>query len=175
MTRLSRYEEALAKLTAGWGNRTFNFKAITFGLIGLINTAVDYSVFLAARAAFNRSSGAFAAFDWTANICQCGDAATLSLIAANTIAWIVANSGSYVMNSSVTFAAETGRKLTWRAYFAFVASGTVGWLASTATLLVAAEILLLPVWLAKVVAILVSFVVNFTLSHFFVFRVRKDV
>jgi putative flippase GtrA len=34
---------------------------------------------------------------------------------------------------------------------------------------------LLPVWLAKAVAILASFVVNFTLSHFVVFRVRKDV
>jgi putative flippase GtrA len=39
-------------------------------------------------------------------------------------------------------------------------------------LLVAAELLLLPVWLAKAVAILASFVVNFSLSHFVVFRVR---
>jgi putative flippase GtrA len=39
-------------------------------------------------------------------------------------------------------------------------------------LIVAAEVLLLPVWLAKAVAILASFVVNFSLSHFVVFRVR---
>jgi putative flippase GtrA len=97
------------------------------------------------------------------------------LIAANTGSWIVAVSGSYVMNSSITFAAESGRQLKWRAYVAFVASGVAGWLANTATLLVAAEVLLLPVWLAKAVAILASFVVNFSLSHFFVFRVRKDV
>jgi putative flippase GtrA len=48
----------------------------------------------------------------------------------------------------------------------------VGWIANTATLLVAAELLLLPVWLAKLVAILASFVVNFLLSHFVVFRVQ---
>ena len=96
------------------------------------------------------------------------------MIAANTISWFVAVSGSYVMNSSITFAAETGRKLRRRAYFTFVLSGVAGWLANTATLLVAAEVLLLPVWLAKAVAILASFVVNFSLSHFVVFRVRKQ-
>ena len=94
------------------------------------------------------------------------------LIAANTISWIVAVTGSYIMNSSITFAAESGRTLKWSAYFAFVLSGVAGWLANTATLLVAAEVLLLPVWLAKAVAVLASFVVNFSLSHFVVFRVR---
>jgi putative flippase GtrA len=33
---------------------------------------------------------------------------------------------------------------------------------------------LLPVWLAKAVAILASFLVNFALSHFVVFRPRGD-
>jgi putative flippase GtrA len=55
---------------------------------------------------------------------------------------------------------------------AFAASGIAGWVANTATLLVVAEILLLPVWLAKLVAVLASFVVNFSLSHFVVFRPR---
>ena len=67
---------------------------------------------------------------------------------------------------------SSGRKLGWRSYFTFVISGVAGWLANTAALIVAAEVLLLPVWLAKAVAILVSFVVNFSLSHFVVFRVR---
>jgi putative flippase GtrA len=172
MTRMSRYERARAKLSAGWRNRALSLKAIAFGLVGVVNTAVDYCVFLLARAALNGSPAALAAFGSAADFCQCGNAATLSLIAANTMSWIVAVSGSYVMNSSITFAAESGRKLTRRAYLAFVASGVAGWLANTATLLVAAEILLLPVWLAKAVAILASFVVNFSLSHFFVFRVR---
>jgi putative flippase GtrA len=35
-------------------------------------------------------------------------------------------------------------------------------------------VLLLPVWLAKLVAILASFMVNFLISHFVVFRVRPQ-
>ena len=80
---------------------------------------------------------------------------------------------SYIMNSSITFAAESGRKFRRRDYLAFVASGIAGWIANTAMLLVAAEMLLLPLSLAKLVAILASFVVNFSLSHFVVFRARS--
>jgi putative flippase GtrA len=172
MAHISRYDWARAKLLAGWRNRALAFKAIAFGLVGVVNTAIDYGIFLLARAALDGSSAVLAAFASVSAFCRCGSAATVSLIAANTISWIVAVSASYVMNSSITFAAETGRKLKWRAYFAFAASGVAGWLANTATLLIAAEILLLPVWLAKAVAILASFVVNFSLSHFFVFRAR---
>jgi putative flippase GtrA len=94
------------------------------------------------------------------------------LVVANLISWSVAVTGSYVMNSSITFAAESGRQLRWHAYLTFVASGIAGLLVNTATLLFAAEILLLPVWLAKAIAILASFLVNFSMSHFVVFRVR---
>jgi putative flippase GtrA len=97
------------------------------------------------------------------------------LIASNIISWLVAVSGSYAMNSSITFAAESGRQLRWRAYLAFVASGIAGLFVNTATLLFAAEILLLPVWVAKAVAILASFLVNFSMSHFVVFRPRGKV
>lgn len=172
MTRVSHYERARAKLLAGWHNRAFGLKAIVFALIGLVNAAVDYGVFLLARAALDRSPPALSAFHSLADVCHCGTATGLSLIAANTVSWIVAVSGSYIMNSSITFAHETGRKLRWRAYVAFVISGLAGWLTSTAALLVAAEVFLLPVWLAKGVAILASFVVNFSFSHFVVFRVR---
>ena len=78
------------------------------------------------------------------------------------------------MNSSITFAAESGRQLRLSAYLKFVASGIAGLLANTAVLLFAAEVLLLPVWLAKAVAILASFAVNFSLSHFVVFRPRRN-
>jgi putative flippase GtrA len=39
-------------------------------------------------------------------------------------------------------------------------------------LVFAAQVLLLPVWVAKAIAVLASFVVNFSMSHFVVFRVR---
>ncbi len=172
MTLVSRYVRAREKLVAGWQNRALGLKAIAFGLVGVVNTVIDYGVFLLVRAALDRSSSALATFASVSDFCRCASAATVSLIAANTISWIVAVSGSYVMNSSITFAAESGRQLRWRAYFTFVVSGIAGWLANTTTLLVAAEVLLLPVWLAKAVAILASFVVNFSFSHFVVFRVR---
>jgi putative flippase GtrA len=172
MTRISRYHRARAKLAAGWRDRALSLKAIAFGLVGVVNTVVDYGVFLLARAQFDKSPPALAAFTWFSDACGCSDAAAFSLIAANTLSWIVAVSGSYIMNSSITFAAESGRQLRWRDYFTFVASGIAGWLANTAALLVAAEVLLLPVWLSKGLAILASFVVNFSLSHFVVFRAQ---
>jgi putative flippase GtrA len=60
------------------------------------------------------------------------------------------------------------------AYFTFGASGIAGWLANTAALVVAVEALLLPVRLAKVLAVMASFIVNFSMSHFVVFRVRRS-
>ncbi len=174
MTHVSRDDRARARLVSGWSNRAVTFKATAFAMVGVVNSAVDYGDFLVARALLDRSAAAFALFASFSGLCECGSAAAISLIAANAISWIVAVSGSYIMNSTITFAAESGRKLRWRAYFAFVASGIAGWIANTATLLVAAEVLLLPVWLAKLIAILASFVVNFSLSHFVVFRVRAN-
>ena len=156
----------------GQPSRALSRKAFTFALIGVLNTAVDYVLFLAARVAYMHAPPALAAFAWLAGICRCGAPDTVLLIAANITSWIVAASGSYVLNSSITFAAESGRKLRWRDYITFVVSGIVGLLANTATLVVAAQALLLPVWFAKALAILASFVVNFTMSHFVVFRPR---
>jgi putative flippase GtrA len=172
MTPVLRYGRVRARLLVAWRDRAVSLKAIAFGLVGVVNTVVDYSVFLLARGALGSSVAAIAAFASLSSFCKCGNATMFSLIAANTISWIVAVAGSYVMNSYITFAAETGRKLRWRAYFAFVASGVAGWIANTATLLILAELLLLPVFLAKAAAIFVSFIVNFSLSHFVVFRAR---
>jgi putative flippase GtrA len=173
MTHVSLYDRTRARLTAGWRNRAVTFKAISFAMIGVVNSAVDYGAFLIGRAVLDRSAAALALFASISGWCECGSAAAISLIAANAFSWIVAATGSYVMNSTITFAAESGRKLRWRSYFAFLASGFAGWIANTVTLLLAAEVLLLPVWLAKLVAILASFMVNFLLSHFVVFRVRS--
>jgi putative flippase GtrA len=172
MIPASPYEWARAKLVEGWRGRALSMKAIAFGLVGVVNTVVDYGVFLLARAALGRSTAALSLFDALADSCHCGKPGTILLIAANVTSWIVAVTGSYVMNSSITFAAESGRQLRWRDYITFVVSGVAGLVANTATLVIAAEVLLLPVWLAKGIAILASFVVNFSFSHFVVFRAR---
>jgi putative flippase GtrA len=125
-------------------------KALSFGTIGIVNAVVDASIFFLAL--------------WLI---------TSSLVAANVLAWLVAVSGSYVMNSYVTFAAESGRVLRFTDYGRFLASGIAGVVANTTTLVVAAMVM--PVWAAKGLAILVSFLVNFSLSHFVVFRPRDEV
>jgi putative flippase GtrA len=172
MSHASPYYSLRAMLAYAWRNWAFSRKAFIFAMIGVVNTMVDYCVFVVARIALLHSATATAAIASLSDMCRCGDAMTLTLVVSNLISWSVAASGSYIMNSSVTFAAESGRKLRWRAYLAFIASGILGWFANTAMLLIAAELLLLPVLLAKAVAILASFVVNFSLSHFVVFRVR---
>jgi putative flippase GtrA len=119
-------------------------KAGSFAVIGLINTLIDFGVFVVALQVFG-----------------------LALVPANILAWATAVSGSYVMNSYTTFAAESGRKLNPRAYGAFIASGVLGLIANTAVLVVVSHFA--PVLVAKIVAISVSFLVNFTLSHILVF------
>lgn len=176
MTSTSRIDSArnwLSNAVAGTGlGRGLSVKAVTFALIGVVNTLVDYGVFLLARAILSGSQSGLAAAGTLSDFCQCGSATTATLVIANMISWSVAVTGSYILNSSITFAAESGRQLRWRSYLTFVASGIIGLLTNTATLLFAAEILLLPVWLAKAAAILTSFIVNFSLSHFVVFRAR---
>ena len=136
------------RLVQAWRTRGVTLKAASFALVGVVNTFIDLGIFLAAY-----------------NLLQ------LPLIPANVLAWLVAVSGSYVMNSFITFAAESGRQLRWRAYGAFVASGVAGVITNTAILVVASY--WLPVLAAKLLAIAVSFVVNFSLSHFVVFRTRE--
>jgi putative flippase GtrA len=91
---------------------------------------------------------------------------------ANVGAWFIAVTGSYVMNSLTTFSAETGGRLRLKDYLGFVASGIVAVIATTATVVFAAK--LMPVWAAKAIAIGVSFVVNFTITHFVVFRPKGE-
>jgi len=144
----------IERLLNAWHARGAALKALSFGAIGVVNTAIDASIFFVALGALT-----LAGFDHDAKS---------SLIAANLVAWAVAVSCSYVMNSFITFARESGRKLRWRDYGTFAASGIVGVIANTTTLVIAAAFM--PVWAAKGCAILVSFLVNFSLSHFVVFR-----
>ena len=137
------------RLLSAWHKRAVGLKALSFACIGVVNTLIDLAVFLAA---YN----------------QLG----LALIPANVLAWLIAVSASYVMNSFITFARESGRKLRWRDYATFLASGIAGVIANTTALVIASYFV--SVLAAKLLAILVSFVVNFSLSHFVVFPRRKQ-
>ncbi len=57
------------------------------------------------------------------------------------IAWAVAVTNSYILNSLFTFAAETGRKLSLSNYLRFAATGLFGMGMETTVLLVAREII----------------------------------
>lgn len=163
-----------ASLGGLWRRRALSLKAAAFALVGVVNTAVDYGVFLLARATYQHIPAALGLFDAVAAACRCGGPRTVLLIAANITSWIVAVSGSYVLNSSITFAVESGRRLRFDRYLTFILAGVVGLIANTAALVFAAQVLALPVYIAKAAAILASFVVNFSLSHFVVFRVRHN-
>ena len=158
------------RIVTAWHERAVSLKALSFALVGVINAAVDYGVFFLALGALNESANVVATASAIANLCQCLNVETWIIIPANVIAWLVAVSGSYVMNSYTTFAKESGRKLRWRDYGTFVVSGIAGVIANTTTVVIAVQFV--PVWAAKLIAILVGFVVNFSLSHFVVFRQR---
>jgi putative flippase GtrA len=149
MKAASNAKALAGRALAALKKRAMVLKAISFALVGAVNTGIDLGVFLAAR-----------------NLLE------LSLVPANILAWLVAVSFSYAMNSFTTFAAESGRKLSWRAYATFVASGVVGVTASTTTLVLLTYVI--PELAAKLIAIGVSFLVNFSLSHFVVFRKRAS-
>lgn len=141
-------QNILDRLTVAWHERALALKAISFALVGVVNTVVDFSIF------------------WTT-----ARFLHWPLVPANVAAWLVAVTFSYVMNSFVTFGPESGRILRWRDYATFAASGVAGMVASTATLVALSYVV--PILMAKLLSILVSFAVNFALSHFVVFRARR--
>jgi putative flippase GtrA len=141
-------QNLIDRLTVAWHERAVALKAISFALVGVVNTLVDFSVF------------------WTA-----ATYLQWPLVPANVVAWMAGVTCSYALNSFITFGPESGRILRWRDYATFAASGVAGMVASTATLVALSYVL--PILVAKLLSILVSFVVNFSLSHFVVFRVRR--
>jgi putative flippase GtrA len=141
-------QNLLDRLSIAWHERALALKAISFAMVGVINTGIDFSIFWITATYLH----------WP-------------LVPANVLAWILAVSFSYAMNSFTTFGPESGRVLRWRDYATFVASGIAGMVASTTTLVVLSYVL--PLVLAKLLSIAVSFVVNFSLSHFVVFKARN--
>src|SRR3954454_2472425 len=173
-------ENLRLRVLANWRQGAVSLKALSFALVGLVNTAVDAALFFlllgtvgSSQAFADGVAGLAAALQpvatdrFTAFLVE-----NASLIVANVGAWFIANTGSYVMNSLTTFSAETGGRLSLKHYAGFVGSGLVAVTASTVTVVIAARFM--PVWAAKAIAILVSFVVNFTITHFVVFRPKGE-
>src|SRR5262245_65550339 len=76
------------RLVVAWRERAIALKAISFALVGVVNTAIDFSVF------------------WTTFIYL-----HWPLVLANVLAWIVAVTCSYAMNLFIYFGPESGRIL----------------------------------------------------------------
>ena len=130
-------------------DRAILVKAISFAMIGLVNTGIDFGVF----------TFTYYYLGW-------------HILVANPIAWLMAVSNSYVLNSMITFAAETGRRLSPRAYITFILTQAGGLIANTTTVFILSYFM--PAWTAKIPAIGASFIVDFTLSHLVVFRRREE-
>jgi putative flippase GtrA len=137
-------------------DRALLLKATSFACIGVVNTLVDFGLFSLGHFYFG-----------------------LPIVVANLISWTIAVTGSYVMNALITFAAESRRKLRLKAYLSFVAAQIAGFVADTTTVL--AVVYLMPIVIGKIFAIEpalvgkvlgigVSFLVNFSVSHFWIFR-----
>ncbi|HEY4406690.1 MAG TPA: GtrA family protein [Xanthobacteraceae bacterium] len=152
-------EALIGRVLPDPGRRAVALKAVSFALVGVVNASVDFGVF-----SFFYFYLAF------------------PIILANMISWIIAVTGSYVMNSMTTFAVESGRKLRLRSYATFLLAQVAGFVANTATVylvpIIIGKILGIDpasthlVLIGKLLAIGSSFLVNFSLSHFVVFRHR---
>jgi putative flippase GtrA len=137
-------------IARAWRSSATSLKIVSFALVGLGNTVVDFGVFTAAY-----------------------QFVKLPLVASNVVAWLVAVSLSYILNTLTTFRAETGRVLRRKDYFSFVASGILGVVATTVTLVVLS--LYVQVITAKLASILAGFAVNFAMTNFVVFRAKRPV
>lgn len=119
-------------------------QVFSFGLIGFVNAGVDTAIF-------------FLALRFV----------TDNLIVANICAWVIAVSCSYMLNSRFTF----GKPFRLKDYLFFATTQIGGLVANTTALVLTAP--LVPLLVAKIIAIGFGFVVNFTLARFIVFRAPK--
>ncbi|MGY8667167.1 GtrA family protein [Bradyrhizobium sp. UFLA05-109] len=142
-------ERLLASVADAWYRRTVLAKLFSFASIGVVNVVVDVATFTVAF-----------------------QLAHLPLISSNVVAWLVAVSGSYVMNTKITFGRETGGLYSLSRYLSFAASGIFGLVVATTTLVVLSRYMNVPI--AKLISIVAAFGVNFSVSHFVVFRMPRE-
>src|SRR5215510_3727767 len=96
-------ERLIDRLHESARERATMFKAVSFGLVGVVNTAVDFSVF---------SLGYYLL--------------GLPIVAANMLSWAVAVTCSYILNSRITFSIDSRRELSFKTYFSFVLAQVAG-------------------------------------------------
>jgi putative flippase GtrA len=135
----------VAHIVNAWQRRSFLAKLFSFASIGVVNVLVDVSV-----------------FTFLVQVLH------VQLIPSNIFAWVIAVTGSYLMNSKITFGHETGGLLSVGRYLRFAASGILGVIIATTVLVVFSNYT--NIFVAKFFSIATAFVVNFCMSHFFVFR-----
>jgi putative flippase GtrA len=146
---ISRVEGLPKNIADAWHRRTLLAKLFSFASIGVVNLVVDLTLFTVAY-----------------------QLANLPLVLSNVVAWLVAVSGSYAMNTKITFGKETGGKYSLGRYVSFAASGIFGLVVATTALVLLSRYVNVPV--AKLTSILAAFGVNFSVSHFVVFRTPRE-
>ena len=114
MTAPPWIDNLLQRVVPAWVDRTLVLKAMSFGLIGCVNATIDFVVFSIGHLYVG-----------------------LPIIPANLIAWCVAVTNSYVLNSMITFAAESGRRVSFGRYLGFAMTQVGGLIANTTTVFVA--------------------------------------
>ncbi len=120
-------------------------RAFRFALVGVANTAIDMALF----------AGLFFWADWP-------------LLASHVAAFLVAATNSYLMNKTWTFADGSRGRAAWVKGVGFVAVAAVGLALSSLTIWLAASVV--PVMVAKALAIVASFAWNYAASAKLVFR-----
>jgi putative flippase GtrA len=135
----------LDQIVPVWQSRALVIKLLSFASIGVMNTIIDVLVFTTAYQLLE-----------------------LPLIASNMSSWFVAVSFSYAMNTRLTFGRETGGIFRIKDLVRFAGSGILAVIVATTTLVIVSHYT--NVFAAKCLSIIGSFAVNFSISHFVIFR-----
>ncbi len=124
-----------------------NLEFLRFGLVGVVNTAVDFAVFVLL----------YRGTDIDPLLC-------------NGVAFLVAVTNSYLLNHHWTFRKSTSN-ISVAAYVRFVALNAGGLLIGTLAILLLGGVM--PLELAKLIAAGLTLIWNYTCSRLFVFNTEK--
>jgi putative flippase GtrA len=124
-----------------------NLEFLRFGLVGIVNTAVDFVVFVL----LYRGTG-------------------LDPLLCNVVAFLVAVTNSYLLNHHWTFRGS-GSTLSFFAYVRFAALNAGGLVIGTLAILLLGRFM--PLELAKLIAAGLTLIWNYTCSKLFVFNTEK--